>query len=508
MSELQGATPAAILAASRPVAAASGVTPTISPDETDNTWDAPGTAVLTATSAEPSPTWTWEIRVDNGAWTPIPEADGVNPLEVTVDEQTGSAQNTTVFYDIRANDGINGWSDPEPVTFVFPATTGQPGAGHAAATTTVTATLTSTGAKTGSGTATATTTATAAFEAAQDRTGSGTATVPTTVTATLTQSSNNTLTGAGTATGTTSGTGFLAVRSNTVFDPANTDACGLGTDIAITLIGKGHRYELVGGTSAYTLAPKASVRGGAVWAVESERLGYSTPGEVVTNIRATPKPIVLPLVVRGDSETGLDADLAVLSKILNPSTGPCQILYRRADGTQREITATYLSGAERILTGDMNRVRHSELTLTFRAHNPFWRQVDLTNGESTGNFNNGYFADQNQLTVTNVGDINVWPEWRLTGPLQNIQLANISTGQVFRIHASIATGDEIRIVTNPNERGIWLNNNVQWTVLDPTLSDLWPLLPGVNQLLFRAIYQVDEVGGAWRMRWPILWETP
>lgn len=286
--------------------------------------------------------------------------------------------------------------------------------------------------------------------------------------------------------------------------------CLTGTDTEVTIVGAdGSRHALVTACAPYALAPRSTLRGMAPWAVDSAVQGPGIAGEAITNIRAEARDIVVPVIVNSLTEIGLDTAIAGLVPVLSPDRDtPCRIVYTRADGTSREITATYIGGADQIEILDLGVHRHTVAPLRFRAHSPFWRQINATFGESVGNFSNGLLGNSNEFTITNTSDVRTWPEWTLTGPLDNAHLANITTGQIFRVIEVLAAGQTARITTDPANRGVWLGDDLRHDILDPSAAELWPLLAGTNHLIFRALYAVTEpVPGAWTMRWPILFET-
>lgn len=298
--------------------------------------------------------------------------------------------------------------------------------------------------------------------------------------------------------------------------------CLDGTLVELTLVGAdGTRHDLVSLCEPYGVIQGetlrgvaagiergATVRGLAPWNVTSRQLGPDVPGETVTGVRAQARDIVVPLIIKGDTETLHENRLADLAGVLGPNTGPCRLIYKRADGTEREITCTYITGADDLRIENLATMRFTVANLRFRAHFPFWRQVDATHGESTGTFSNALFGDEDIFDVTNDGDVDTWPEITITGPAENIELANMTTGQVMRIIAELDVGDTARIVSDPAQRAAYFNEIARWDQFDPTQVEPWRLVPGVNTMVFRAIWPVAAVAGrTWLMRWPVWYQT-
>ncbi len=294
--------------------------------------------------------------------------------------------------------------------------------------------------------------------------------------------------------------------------------CLDGTLSEVTLVGaQGHRYDIVSTCRPYSMIQGdnfrgvergGTLRGVGPWDITTRELGPDVPGETITHIKAGARTIVIPMVISADTEIGHEQALAFLSPVLNPTIGPCDIVYRRADGIERSITATYTGGADSLHIENLAQRRFTVANLTFRAHFPFWRQIDSIDGTSTGTFNNGRFAGENVFDVTNIGDVDTWPEITVTGPCENIELANLTTGQVVRIIAELDIGETVRLVTDPARRSAYYESVERWDIFDPTQIEPWRLVPGVNRMVFRAVWPIEATSGrTWDMRWPIWWET-
>lgn len=287
--------------------------------------------------------------------------------------------------------------------------------------------------------------------------------------------------------------------------------CLTGTETEVILVGNdGTRHNLITACAPYALAQRATIRGMATWDVTSRIQGPNIPGEAITQIRAAARTITVPLIVNSTAgtELGLDTSIADLPGHMSPEQGPCSIIYQRADGTQREITAYYTGGADRLEIVDLSLYRHTVAPLEFRALNPFWRDVNSTQGTiATTTFPNGALALADHLTVTNTSDVTTWPSWTFTGPLENIEIGSVTTSQLFRIDEIIPAGSTVRITTDPADRSVWLDDDLRWDILDPIAAELFPLNPGPNILVLAAVYGTTVTGGTYTANWPLLWET-
>jgi hypothetical protein len=92
-------------------------------------------------------------------------------------------------------------------------------------------------------------------------------------------------------------------------------------------------------------------------------------------------------------------------------------------------------------------------------------------------------------TVVNDGDTEAWPVWTLNGPFTKLTAVNLTTGARFALTYNLVAGDAITITTNrPSVRdrsGTNRSRNIDWT--NPLGTQLWPLIPGANEISFIAL---------------------
>lgn len=237
----------------------------------------------------------------------------------------------------------------------------------------------------------------------------------------------------------------------------------------------------------------------------STRKLVNGPGEVITGVRAGPRTFQVPVLISGRTELELDQNLASLGTILDPERD-MRIVFVRPDNTHREITARYLSGAEAFSVKHRHQLAVT-VPLVFRAHHPYWRSNDGERGWAE-NFNDAYFGQVNFVQLINHGDVASWPEITINGQCENIECANLTTGQVFRILYKLPAGQQIRIDTDPRSFGVWLNGaQGQSTVMDPW-SEYWPMEPGLNRMYFRAVTKGVQPIGSFIIRWREQYQSP
>jgi hypothetical protein len=257
----------------------------------------------------------------------------------------------------------------------------------------------------------------------------------------------------------------------------------------------------------YKLKPNAGLWGTTSYAVTSRRVGQ-IPGEKVDVVQAQPRTIVVPIQVEGTTELEIDQRLASLITSITPPS-ETRIVYHRPDGSEREITGLYTAGGDGVpameKAGELQR--HVTVPLVFKAYWPYWRSVaSPTSVSGPTVFNDGRGAGINQVDVVNWGDVDTWPVVTVIGYAEAIEVANMTTGQVWRITEILKVGDTLRIDTDPRSFDMSINGASAYKA--DALSSWWPLVPGVNRLLFRANTSTGtEPIGAVTLRWHEHFET-
>ncbi len=280
----------------------------------------------------------------------------------------------------------------------------------------------------------------------------------------------------------------------------------MATDRVVTLIGAdGSRHTLMCDDSGpYDLGVEGQLHGMAPYALSSERVA-NIPGEKLDNVTARPRTFGVPFLIKGTSETDMDERIAALGSILSPRRDVI-VQYERADGSVREITARYLSGANAL---NMRRTgqRHLKAPIVFRAFWPYWRSTTAELQDwGPAAFDDGRLGGSNNIEVVNGGDVETWPEIIITGHAEAIEFVNLGLGQVFRIKEIIEVGDTLRIETDPRAFGVYINNVYSQFAVDE-ISEFFPLVPGRNRIILRGNSNgVDPIGTFW-VRWLEQWET-
>ncbi len=96
--------------------------------------------------------------------------------------------------------------------------------------------------------------------------------------------------------------------------------------------------------------------------------------------------------------------------------------------------------------------------------------------------------------VDNAGDWETWPTLRINGPtsgtLTDPIIENVTTGKTIELDAnggvSIGQGQQLIIETHPVKRSILFASGASRYGRQSDASEFWPLIPGDNELRFRA----------------------
>lgn len=205
------------------------------------------------------------------------------------------------------------------------------------------------------------------------------------------------------------------------------------------------------------------------------------------------REFTLPVWVKASTESELRTSLRALVKAMNPKRGNGKIRVTSPVGDQREIVCRVSDGlgaVERL--GDTSTDLAQQLALVFRAHDPYWQAVsDITDtyvAATAAKFfpffplrlsSSTVFAD---ASPDNIGDVDAWPVWSITGPGSGIVLRNLTTGYSMTLSTSLGIGETLAIDTRPGVKTVARGDGTNLFTDLSTTSYLWPLAEGVNQV--------------------------
>jgi hypothetical protein len=238
------------------------------------------------------------------------------------------------------------------------------------------------------------------------------------------------------------------------------------------------------GAAPYELTTDAQPRGGA-------KLRHAQP---------QPRAIVLPLYVYGGTHMEFiqrwRALATAFTRTLREGAGTLQIA--RPDGSRRRIQVVYREGFE----GRSERgsgIASDAAVLTLWCADPYWVDpVTVAVHRETGtldDFLNPYpSVSSSQVlgatTVTNPGDVTVWPTWTITGPASLITFTREDTGDSFALnptavgHGNLLAGEQVTVRTDPPQ--VRYQDGSNWVgALNWPGAVLWGLDPGTTQVTFQ-----------------------
>jgi hypothetical protein len=221
-------------------------------------------------------------------------------------------------------------------------------------------------------------------------------------------------------------------------------------------------------------------------------------GDAVRFIRAQPRRITWPLHIWGEDHQDFIDNYRLVMKAFTQTTRyrtPGLLTVARPDGRRRQIAAYFETG----FGGESGENwTFANPVLTLFCPDGYWADVEPTvirrsgiSGAPTSFYNPFFTLSPSQVlgetTVTIPGDVESWPEWTITGPMQRLVAANTTLGVQFVLNYTLTVGQQIRITTNrPTVRGPGDANLTG--ALDWPSAVLWPLAPGTNNITF----QVDQ----------------
>ncbi|EPD63183.1 phage tail domain-containing protein [Streptomyces sp. HGB0020] len=246
------------------------------------------------------------------------------------------------------------------------------------------------------------------------------------------------------------------------------------------------------GAAPYDLTTDAQPRGGA-------RLRHAQP---------QPRAIVWPLYVYGSTHVEFVQRWRALASAftrtlrLNPdgTRTPGVLEIARPDGSSRRIKVYYQEGFEgqgKQGTG----IASDSAVITLWCEDPYWVDpVTVTVHRETGTLSDFFVpyptVSSSQVlgstTVTNPGDVEVWPVWTITGPASLITFTNNDTGESFTVdpnateigHGNLLAGEQVTISTDPPT--VRYQDGSNWVgALNWPAAALWGLAPGSNAVTFQ-----------------------
>lgn len=254
----------------------------------------------------------------------------------------------------------------------------------------------------------------------------------------------------------------------------------------------------------YTLAEGVSGLGAAPYELTADP--HPRGGSRLRHVQAQARDIVWPVLVKGADHTAFTANWRALATAFTRTLrlgadgrrAPGWLEVARPDGSARRIAVYYRSGWEgrgQTATG----ITWDSAVLTLWCEDPYWLDVQAQTIHRETGTGVDYLAPYPSVsssqvlgatTVTNPGDVDVWPTWTVTGPATSIAFTREDTGQAFTLdmeataHGPLLAGEPVTISTDPPRVRSGTGENLVAGLNWPE-AVLWSLPPGETPVVFQ-----------------------
>ncbi|NEC76488.1 phage tail domain-containing protein [Streptomyces rochei] len=248
----------------------------------------------------------------------------------------------------------------------------------------------------------------------------------------------------------------------------------------------------------YTLADGVSGLGAAPYELTADP--HPRGGSRLRHVQPQARTIVWPLLVRGADHLKFTANWRDLARAFTRTLreGPGWLEVARPDGSGRRIAVYYRDGWDgrgQTATG----ITWDSAVVTLWCEDPYWLDVQAQTVHRETGTGVDYLAPYPSVsssqvlgatTVTNPGDVDVWPTWQITGPATSITFTRSDTGQAFTLdmaatpHGALLAGETVTISTDPPRARSGTGENLVAGLNWPE-AVLWSLPPGETAVIFQ-----------------------
>jgi hypothetical protein len=177
-------------------------------------------------------------------------------------------------------------------------------------------------------------------------------------------------------------------------------------------------------------------------------------GGVHRYTRRAVRNVDLPITVIGTDSADVETKLRRLAKLTQDTSGPTVLTAIRDTG-DLTLNVHYTGGAELEYGDDQAGDIFAKLLLSFQAPNPYWQSATTeTFTITTGNTGRGLLPQLTKLkvssaqaigiiTVNNTSDVPVYPTFRVTGPVDDLEVTLNGVGWSFT--SAVATGEQYTV---------------------------------------------------------------
>ena len=254
----------------------------------------------------------------------------------------------------------------------------------------------------------------------------------------------------------------------------------------------------------YTLAKGVSGRGAAPYALMSDP--HPRGGARLRHVQPQPRTIVWPMLVKGADHTAFTRNWRRLARAFtrtlrrgpDGTRTPGTLEVARPDGSARRIAVYYSSGWDG--AGDTaTGITWDSAVLTLWCEDPYWVDVVPQTVHRETGAQEDYLVpyptvSSSQVlgatTVMNPGDVDVWPQWLITGPASAITFTREDTGDSFTldmaetVHGALLADETVIVSTDPPRVRSGTDENLVAGLNWPE-AVLWSLPPGDTPVTFQ-----------------------
>lgn len=222
-------------------------------------------------------------------------------------------------------------------------------------------------------------------------------------------------------------------------------------------------------------------------------------GSLLQGRRSATREIMLPIWVVGATLHDHETRRRTLAAAFNARRGPGAFGWAQPDNPGRTTELIYASGNASPTDGHQGVLYRSYYQIVLAGDDPYWYgdPVQLRFAAPAGQpFLPGppfFISESTTLgtqTINIDGDVDVFPEWTITGPATTAVLANLDTGKTLDLTPGLAAGQTLTIRTDPRVLASQkftdsAGANV-WASAAGQFPQLWPLQPGPNEITVTA----------------------
>ncbi|MFD7552971.1 phage tail domain-containing protein [Streptomyces sp. NPDC059835] len=237
-------------------------------------------------------------------------------------------------------------------------------------------------------------------------------------------------------------------------------------------------------------------------------------GSTFRSARAAAREIMLPVFLHAHDRQSINNLKRKLFQALNPKRGYCVIRFTEGVNRVRQINAYYKGGMEGSESTDTAGFRWAKYGLTFSAMDPWFypersqtTRWDFGVGEPLLSTTVSFFpmnissgvmgVPDDEITISNPGDIEAWPVWKLYGPIKSFSLQG-PHGDLIKASPPadgsdlVPSGRVLTIDTRPGRKTVKDDHGLNyWATLD-TNPEFWSVEPGDSTAAVTVVAGTDK----------------